>query len=59
LKGISLWDFDLNMYVIFGETEFVKLKAKAFQIPECLDTGIDVALFSEVSVSFVGSKTSW
>jgi hypothetical protein len=41
------------MYVVFSEAEFAELNAKAFKVPERLDTGVDVAFFSEVPVSFV------
>jgi len=53
LNGVSLWDVNLEMYVVFSEAEFAELKAKAFKVPERLDTGVDVAFFSEVPVSFV------
>jgi len=39
--------------MIFGKAEFAELKAKAFKVPERLNTGVDVALFSEVPVSFM------
>jgi hypothetical protein len=41
------------MYVVFSKAEFAELKPKAFKVPERLDTGVDVAFFSEVPVSFV------
>ena len=53
MDGVSLWDVDLEVNVVFGEAEFAECKAKAFQVPERLETGVDVALFSEVSVSFM------
>ena len=53
MDGVPLWDVDLKMYMVFGEAEFAELKAKAFQVMERLDTGVDVALFSEVAVSVV------
>ena len=53
MNGVPFWNVNLEMYVVFGEAEFAKLKTKAFQIPERLGTDIDVALFSEVSVSFM------
>ena len=53
MNGVSLWDVNLEMYVVFSEAEFAELKAKAFKVPERLDTGVDVAFFSEVPVSFV------
>ncbi len=53
MNGVSFWNVNLEMYVVFGEAEFAELKTKAFQVPERLGTGVDVALFSEVSVSFV------
>ena len=33
------------MYVVFSEAEFAELKAKAFNVPERLDVGVDVAFF--------------
>ena len=45
MNGVSLWDVNLEMYVVFSEAEFAELKAKAFKVPERLDTGVDVAFF--------------
>ena len=56
MNGVPLGDVDLEMHVVFGEAEFAELKAKTFQVPERLDTGIDVALFTEISVSFMCRK---
>ena len=53
MNGVSLWDVNLEMYVVFSEAEFAKLKAKAFKVLERLDAGVDLAFFSEVPVSFV------
>ena len=53
MNGISLGNVDLKVYMVFGEAEFAELKPKAFQVMERLDTGVNVALFSEVSVSVV------
>ena len=53
MNGVSLWDVNLEMYVVFSKAEFAELKPKAFKVPERLDTGVNVAFFSEVPVSFV------
>ena len=42
--------------MVFSEAEFAELKAKAFKVPERLDTGVDVGLFSETVVSALGVK---
>ena len=56
MNGVPLWDVDLEMYMVFSEAEFAELKAKSFEVSERLDTSVDVALFPEISVSFVCGK---
>ena len=56
MNGVPLGDVDLEMDMVFGEAEFAELKTKAFQVPERLSAGVDVALFSEVPVSVVRGK---
>ncbi len=56
MNGVSFWDVDLKMHVVFSKAEFTELKAETLQVSECLDTSIDVTLFSEISVSFVCGK---
>ena len=51
LNRVFFGDVDLEVDMVFSEAEFAELKAKAFQVVECLGAGVDVALFSEVSVS--------
>ena len=42
--------------MVHGKAEITKLKSKAFQFMECLDTGVDVDLFSKTIISVVGDK---
>jgi len=56
LDGVPFGDVDLEMHMVFGKTKFAELKPKTFQVMERLDTGINVALFSEVAVSVVCGK---
>ena len=56
LNGVPFWDVDLEMNVVFAKAKFAILKTKVFQVVECLGAGVDVALFSEVSVSFMRRK---
>ncbi len=42
--------------MVFSEAEFAELESKAFQVVECLDASIDMALFSEVPISVMCGK---
>jgi len=56
LDGIPLGDIDLEMDMVLSEAEFTELKTKTFQVPKRLSAGVDVALFSKISVSIMGGK---
>jgi len=56
LDGIPLRNVDLEMDMVFSETEFAELKTKAFQVPKRLDAGVNRDLFSKAMKSVVGDK---
>ena len=56
MDGIPLGDIDLEMDMVLSEAEFTELKTKTFQVPKRLSAGVDVALFSKISVSIMGGK---
>jgi hypothetical protein len=42
--------------MVFGEAEFAELKTETFQFPKCFYTGVNMTLFSEVSISIMCRK---
>ena len=56
LNGVPLEYVDLRVDVVFTIAKFAVFKPKVFQVVERLGAGIDMALFSEVSLSVVGGK---
>ena len=56
MDGISFRNIDLEMDMVFSETEFAELKTKTFEFMEGLDTGVNIDLFSKAVVPVVGDK---
>jgi hypothetical protein len=56
LHRVPLRDVDQKVNMVEGKAKVTELKPKAFQIIECLDTGVDIEFFSKTVISVVGDK---
>ena len=56
LNRVPFRDVHEEVNMVHGEAEIAELKTEAFQVVECLDTDVDVDLFSKTVVSVVGDE---
>ena len=56
LNRVSFWDVNQKVDMVQGEAKVTELKTKTFEFMECLDTGVNIDLFSKAVVPVVGDK---
>ena len=53
---VPFWDIHLEVYMVPGETKVAELEPKAFQVMERFSAGVNVGLFPETVISFLGDE---